>query len=114
MSFCCCNDHALLVCQCGPGFGHGTNGTFVARAYISSCWTNPEYPKSAVRWDGMVVSFSTRSRVRAAMLVAVGLGSSKGRIPIASFASSKVTKGCDILAVAALYGSALLQGSGVS
>ena len=48
------------------------------------------------------------------MLVAVGLGSSEGKIPIASFASSKVTKGCDILAVAALYQAALSQGSGVS
>ena len=61
-----------------------------------------------------MVSLLTRSRVRAAMLVAVGLGSSEGRIPIASFASSKVTKGCDILAVAALYRAALSQGSGVS
>ena len=46
------------------------------------------------------------------MLVAVGLGSSKGRIPIASFASLKVTNGCDILTVAALYWAVLLLGSG--
>ena len=75
---------------------HDTHGTFFARAYISSCWTDPEYPKSAVCLDGIVVSLLTRSRVRAAMLVAVGLGSSEGRILIASFASSKVTKECDI------------------